>query len=209
MILEHRLAPGLSKKSLLAVTLLALLVVPSVIPGTQSAPLAADTEGVAQSPTGNAESLDTSFLTKRFKYRVKFEIGRTQSKDGGRIEIREVWGTRPKIELGGQYLVRGKYALPAGYLGKLYFYATVPGHVVARRGDDGRLARPQVVSDDPWGDTASLDLQSTELDAQEGDFALIHGMAGRGYFHLSLTDANRYSNWFADVYFGSGDNVLR
>jgi hypothetical protein len=34
-------------------------------------------------------------------------------------------------------------------------------------------------------------------------------MAGRGYFHLILTDVKSYSNWFADVYFGSGDNVYR
>jgi len=131
---------------------------------------------------------DTSFLASRFKHRVSFETGRTQTKDGGRIEIREVWGTRPQIEVGGQYLVRGRYVLPPGERGMLYFYASAGG---------------------PWGQTASLDLQSTAVDKQEGEFALIHGMAGPGYFHLILTDAERYSRWFADVYFGTGDNVYR
>ena len=142
----------------------------------------------AGSSDGAGAPCDTSFLAKRFKHRVPFEIGRTQTKDGGRIEIREVWGTRPQIEIGGQYLVRGKYALPRGERGMLYFYASAGG---------------------PWGRTASLDLQSTPVDEQEGDFALIHGMAGPGYFHLILTDAERYSRWFADVYFGNGDNVYR
>ncbi len=131
---------------------------------------------------------DTSFLANRFKYRVPFETGRTQCREGGRIEIREVWGTRPRIEIGGQYLVRGKYVLPPGERGMLYFYATAGG---------------------AWGQTASLDLQSTALDKQEGEFALIHGMAGPGYFHLILTAAERYSRWFANVYFGTGDNVWR
>jgi hypothetical protein len=147
-------------------------------------------EKAANSQPAEVTSLtcDTTFLASRFKYRIPFETGRTQSKDGGRIEIREVWGTRPQIEIGGQYLVRGKYVLPPGERGMLYFYASAGG---------------------PWGATASLDLQSTAVDKQEGEFALIHGMAGPGYFHLILTDAERYSRWFADVYFGTGDNVYR
>jgi hypothetical protein len=34
-------------------------------------------------------------------------------------------------------------------------------------------------------------------------------MAGPGSFHLILTAFDKYSNWFANVYFGTGDNVLR
>ncbi|HZY85674.1 MAG TPA: RNA polymerase sigma factor [Gemmataceae bacterium] len=128
-------------------------------------------------------------LAKLFRYRVPFEIGSTESKDGGRIEIREVWGTRPRIEVGGQYLVRGKYVLPPGERGKLYFYATAGG---------------------AWGAlTTTLDLQSTAVDKPEGEFTLVHGMSGPGYFHLILTDPERYSRCFANVYFGTGDNVLR
>jgi RNA polymerase sigma factor (sigma-70 family) len=124
-----------------------------------------------------------------FKHRVTFEAGYTESNEGGRIEIREVWGTRPKIEVGGQYLVRGKYVLPKGERGKLYFYETAEG------------ASNQT--------TATLDLQATVVDKQEGEFTLVHGMAGPGYFHLYLADPERYSRYFANVYFGTGDNVLR
>ena len=127
-------------------------------------------------------------LADRFKHRVEFEIGSTETQDGGRIEIGEVWGTRPKIEVGGQYLVRGKYALPKGKHGKLYFYVTANG---------------------AWNEMATLDLQMIELDKQEGEFTLVHGMAGPGHFHLILTDPERYSDWYANVYFGTGDNVLR
>src|SRR5262249_56461923 len=104
-------------------------------------------------------------------------------------EIREVWGTRPQIEVGGQYLVRGNYVLPPGERGMLYFYATAGG---------------------AWGALATtLDLQSTAVDKQEGEFALVHGMSGHGNFHLILTAADRYSRCFADVYFGPGENVGR
>jgi RNA polymerase sigma factor (sigma-70 family) len=134
------------------------------------------------------KTCDTTFLANHFKHRVPFELGYQQI-DGGRIEIREVWGTRPQIEIGGQYLVRGKYMLPPGQRGKLYFYATATGD---------------------WGGiTTTLDLQTANLEKQEGEFALVHGMLGTGYFHLVLADPERYSRPFANVYFGTGENVLR
>ena len=182
MILEGRFTPRMSRKSMFVVGMFAVLALLSFGRWGDPDAVAASADETPATPC------DTSFLASRFKYRVPFEIGETQTRNGGRIEIREVWGTRPKIEVGGQYLVRGKYTLPAGEHGKLYFYATAGG---------------------AWGQTASLDLQSTEADQQEGEFALVHGMAGPGCFHLILTDAEKYSNWFANVYFGTGDNVYR
>jgi beta-lactamase regulating signal transducer with metallopeptidase domain len=182
MILESQFAPRVSRRSMLAIGLFALLVMLSFGRSTETGAWAAPPDETPTTPP------DDNFLANHFKYRVPFETGETQTRNGGRIEIREVWGTRPKIEVGGQYLVRGKYVLPAGEHGKLYFYATASG---------------------PWGETASLDLQSTEADKQQGEFALVHGMAGPGYFHLILTDPETYSRWFANVYFGNGDNVYR
>ena len=150
---------------------------------TKAGKASAPGPGITTSP-----AFDMTFLAKRFKHRIAFEIGHTQTTDGGRIEIHEVWGTRPQIEIGGQYLVRGKYVLPPGEHGKLYFYATASG---------------------AWGQTSDLDLQSTAVDGQEGEFSLIHGLAGPGYFHLVLTDVEKYSRSFANVYFGTGDNVYR
>jgi RNA polymerase sigma factor (sigma-70 family) len=127
-------------------------------------------------------------LADRFPYRVRFDIGSTETKDGGRIDIEEVWGTRPRIEVGGQYVVRGRYVLPPGERGRLYFYETAEG---------------------AWGmtPTATMDLQTTSLDKEKGEFTLLHGMAGPGYFHLILTSRESYSRWFANVYFGTGDTV--
>lgn len=137
--------------------------------------------------------LDTGFLADRFKYRIRFETGFTENHEGGGIEIREVWGTRPKIEPGGQYLVKGEYVLPRGERARLYFYTTTEGPTV----------------DGGWNQTATFDLQTADLDKQEGEFAVMHGMAGPGYFHLYLAHPERYSRCFANVYFGTGDNVYR
>jgi hypothetical protein len=125
-------------------------------------------------------------LAGRFKFRVPVEIGVSEFKEGGRIEILEVWGTQPQIKVGGQYLVHGKYTLPAHERGKLYFFETAN-------------LPPSPI----------MDLQYTTLDKQKGEFTLLHGMAAPGYFHLVLADPERYSRMFANVYFGTGNNVLR
>jgi RNA polymerase sigma factor (sigma-70 family) len=132
----------------------------------------------------------TRNLDDLFPFRVLIELGAAEYHEGGKLEILEVWGTRPRIEVGGQYLVRGKYKLPPGEKrGKIYFYATAGG---------------------AWGGiTTTLDLQSTAVYKPEGEFTLVHGMLGEGKFHLVLADPERYSRPFANVYFGTGDNVLR
>lgn len=127
-----------------------------------------------------------SDLAGRFKFRVPVEIGVSEFKEGGHIEILEVWGTQPRIKVGGQYLIHGKYTLPAHERGKLYFYET---------------------ADLPPSPT--MDLQCLALAKQKGEFTLLHGMAAPGYFHLVLADPEKYSRMFANVYFGTGDNVLR
>ena len=140
-------------------------------------------------------------IATRFKHRVRFETGYTEFREGGRIEILEVRGTRPQIEEGGQYLVHGKYKLPPGQRGKIYFYETA----IARPPEDP-LHLPAV----PWtGVSITLDLQTVTVDKESGDFTLMHGMSGPGYFHLVLANPERYSEAFANVYFGTGDNVLR
>jgi RNA polymerase sigma factor (sigma-70 family) len=130
-----------------------------------------------------------SAVTGRFKFRIPVETGLTETEGGGRIEILEVWGTRPQIEVGGQYLVRGRYAMPSHERGTLYFYLTANN----------------------WNNSGpNLDLQQTAVRKGEGEFALVHAMAGPGYFHLQLIgeDGGR-SAMVANVYFGTGENVRR
>jgi RNA polymerase sigma factor (sigma-70 family) len=124
-------------------------------------------------------------LTGQLKYRIPIEIGLTETSNGGRIDIVEVWGTRPKIEVGGAYLVHGKYVLPSKEDGKVYFYRT------ATEGS---------------GSGPVLDLQTTIVAKGQGDFTLVHHMEGRGYFHLLLEAPE---GRFANVYFGTDDNILR
>jgi RNA polymerase sigma factor (sigma-70 family) len=129
----------------------------------------------------------TSSLLSRFQHQVPFKLGLTENKDGASLEILDVWGTRPEIEVGGQYLVHGKYVLPRGVPGKLYFYETTEG----------------------WhADLPTFDLQTLEV-KDSGEFTLLHSFGGPGYFHIQLygTDPKR-SDLFANVYFGTGKTVL-
>lgn len=137
-------------------------------------------------PDAKAES-GIQGLATLFRHRVPVEIGLTETHNGGRIEILEVWGTRPAIEIGGQYVVRGKYVLPTHEQGTLYFYETATSSN---------------------GISTTLDLQQIEVKKGEGEFTLMHSMAEPGHFHLILTGP-KYSDTVANVYFGTGDNVLR
>jgi RNA polymerase sigma factor (sigma-70 family) len=150
-------------------------------------------------------------LARRFRYRVPVEIGFSEFKnEGGSLEILEVWGTRPKIEIGGQYVVRGKYLLPQE--GTLYFYETAS----ANSNTGGAAVDPllyaylgQAVQHNWNNSGATLDLQTMRLAKGQGEFTVVHGMAGPGSFHLVLAAGDNYSHAFANVYFGTGDNVWR
>ena len=140
-------------------------------------------------PKGDESLKRFAAVASRFKYKIPFETGATDFKDDARIEILEVWGTRPKIEIGGQYLVHGKYTLPSRD-GTLYFHETASAAADALGTD--------------------LDLQYTSVQKGQGEFTLVHGMSCAGSFHLSLIGAeNQKSYEAANVYFGTGDNVYR
>jgi RNA polymerase sigma factor (sigma-70 family) len=132
-------------------------------------------------------------LMNRFKYRVPVQMGRSQSKDGGRIEILGVWGTQPEIKVGGCYMVHGRYSMPNRDRGMLYF----------------RLS----ATDERFAHAYDNDLQCASVQKGEGEFTLMHIMVGPGYFHLNLVGENldqpSSSTSVADLYFGTGDNVWR
>jgi RNA polymerase sigma factor (sigma-70 family) len=131
----------------------------------------------------HSKALETSLTTlgNQFQHRVPVKLGQTTFHDGNRIEILEIWGTKPKFETGGQYLVRAKYAMPTRKRGKLYFHETTNVN---------------------GGISATLDLQSTEARQGSGEFTLLHGMVGPGTFHLQLLANDGGPNGvLADVYF--------
>jgi RNA polymerase sigma factor (sigma-70 family) len=151
------------------------------------------------------------YLADKFKFKVPVEIGETKNSEGYRIEILEVLGTQPRIQIGGVYIVRGRYVMPSARRASVYFHESANG---------------------PNGVGPEMDLQYTKVDEAEGVFTLMHtmrgsnaapdprafanhpaaelwanfGMNGPSFFHLQLlTDGPE----FADTYFGTGDNVMR
>ena len=156
------------------------------------AKMEAELELTRKSVNGSRGKLNASVaaaLASQFKYRVPFEIGLTETSKGASIKIMEVWGTQPKITIGGLYLVRGKYRLSSQEHAKLYFYQTAKS----------------------WNNCGpTMDMQTVELSKGEGEFTLMHSMPGPGYFHLWLAGRDEgKGGTLANVYFGTGDNVLR
>jgi hypothetical protein len=131
-----------------------------------------------------------ALLSDRITHRVPIELGQTQMAEGVRIEIDEVRGTRPKIEVGGYYVVRGRCILPPGKRGRLYLL----------------LTKTTNIANAP---TANTDLQSAMVDSEHGEFALMNSMQGPGHFHLKLMSADDPLESLANVYFGTGETVLR
>ncbi|MBV9123539.1 MAG: hypothetical protein JO112_09290 [Planctomycetes bacterium] len=149
-----------------------------------------DSEAEVQRWKDREEALKgASSVPGRFQFRVPFETGTTHLQEGAGLEILDVWGTRPRIEIGGQYLVHGKYRLASHDQGTLYFHETADG----------------------WDNSGpDLDLQYTTVSKGQGEFSLLHGMAGPGFFHLTLVarDGDKYTT-VANTYFGTGANVWR
>jgi RNA polymerase sigma factor (sigma-70 family) len=156
--------------------------------------LARNAPQLAARPEDRADlSARTRQLMSRFKYRVPVELGASESKDGGRIEILDVWGTQPEIKVGGCYMVHGKYSMPCRDRGTLYFHLSA--------------------TDNRFAFAYENDLQCASIQKGEGEFTLMHIMVGPGYFHLQLIGENldqpSTSTTVADLYFGTGDNVCR
>jgi hypothetical protein len=124
-------------------------------------------------------------IAARFKYRVPFETGRAETTGADHVEVLELWGTRPAIEVGGEYLVVGRYTLESEEQGQVCFYLTANN----------------------WNNTGpNMDLQWAPVRRGTGRFVLQHKMHGPGWFHVNLYGQ---SEELADLYFGAGDTLLR
>lgn len=124
-----------------------------------------------------------------FRHRVPFEVGHSEFRQGNAIQVKEMWGTRPEIEVGGSYLVIGRYELATHETAKLTFYETASG----------------------WDNTGpDIDSQVLRIHKGAGEFALIHEMPGPGWFHLSLWAAEGGgTEYIGNVYFGDGATLLK
>ena len=144
---------------------------------------------LAVSSCASAHQARSAPLDAQFSHRVSFEIGHTEAADGNAITIEEMWGTRPTIEVGGSYIVKGTYKLTAADEGDLVFWETAKG----------------------WHNSGpNMDTQVMHVRQGEGKFALLHDMPGPGYFHLVLhAGKGSERTTVADVYFGRGETLLK
>jgi len=125
-------------------------------------------------------------IDDRFPHRIAFETRSAQRSDADTLEITELRGTRPQIERGGEYVLRGKYRLGSFEKGRVVFYET-----------DGE--GPGVYGVD-------VDLQQLRITKGEGTFELLHAMPVKGWFHVELEgEKGNGSIVICNIYFGSGD----
>jgi RNA polymerase sigma factor (sigma-70 family) len=142
------------------------------------ADLGASTQARSDSTSKNSCFND---LARRFPYRVPVQFHDRLEKKGARIEIQEVWGTSPKFQVGGQYVVHGRYEMPNHTKGKLYFYVTSEGN---------------------WPNSGpTLELQTLNVEKGSGEFTLMHSLGGPGQFHVQLDDQAGKDGTLANVYF--------
>ena len=119
-------------------------------------------------------------VASRFVHRVPISLGEFTGNGTDGIEVTEVWGTRPRIEIGGEYVVRGRYSLQSTEVGLVTFFLTA---------NEWRNAGP------------IMDLQEARARGGEGTFTLQHKMAGPGAFHVTLYNDSYVR--LADQYFGN------
>ena len=85
-----------------------------------------------------------------------------------------------------------------------------PAPLVLPSPEDGTLYFHLTASRAADGTGTEMDLQNTNVTKGQGEFTLLHGMSVPGSFHLSLIGKNGDRQvWYADQYFGTGDNVYR
>lgn len=79
----------------------------------------------APAPRSARTCVDVNVPTStQFPFVLDVERGSTSTKAGDAIEIQEVRGTRPQLEQGGTYLVRGTYTLSSADEATLLFSVT-------------------------------------------------------------------------------------
>ena len=124
----------------------------------------------------------------RFPHRIEFETRSAQRSEADTLEITELRGTRPKIERGGEYVLRGKYRLSSFEKGRVVFYETE---------GEGKGSY-----------SYDVDLQYRRITKGEGTFELLHAMPLKGWFHVELEgEKGDGSIVICNIYFGTGDTL--
>ena len=183
MILESRFAPSVSARSIVAIVLLALFVLPSFVETTTAASAAGPQSKAPAAPAGKLAT-----TTSEFPYVVEFEQGATRFLKGDKITILEVRGTAETFAPGNIYWIKGTYTLASRD------QATLAAYTTARNTAEGR--------------SRSYQAQMTIVTKGDGTFTLFLPMLYAGWPHVSFYPANGGGD-FGGNYFGTGDSVLK
>jgi beta-lactamase regulating signal transducer with metallopeptidase domain len=181
MLLESRFAPHVSKKSWLAIVLLALVSLPLCFQNAETA--RADSKDEPAAPARNSDK-----PTSEFPYAVRFEQGTTRFADGDKITVLEVRGTAETFAPGNIYWIKGSYKLHSHNKAMLAAYTTA--------------------MDAEHASGSTLKVQSSVVDRGEGEFTLFLPMSCRGWPHVSFYPAEG-GEGFGGNYFGTGDSTLK
>jgi beta-lactamase regulating signal transducer with metallopeptidase domain len=182
MILECRFAPYLSRRSMLAVALFALFVLPVFVQTTEATARAGSDDGAKTT----ARRPDTA-AAGEFPYEVRFEQGATEFLDGDDIAITQVRGTANGFVPGNIYWIKGTYKLASHPRAKLDAYITA--------------------KDPANGRGTPLKVQTSVVNQGHGTFTLFLPMPFPGWPHVSFYPVEGGSD-FGGNYFGTGDSVL-
>lgn len=127
-------------------------------------------------------------LLARLAHTIPFETRGTAHAGEDSIEILQVLGTRPAIEVGGEYVIRGRYRLNSFERGRVVLYET-------ENGGSGTS-------------TFDVDLQAMNVERGEGTFTLLHAMPVDGWLHVDLDGiTGSRPTELCSVYFGSGKSL--
>ena len=123
-------------------------------------------------------SAPAKHVSRLMRHEVDWDLGSSRITPGNAIGIEAVYGTRDTFEVGGSYLVVGRYKLGTAKRGTICLYLTADG----------------------WDNSGvDIDSQVLEVERGEGKFALLHEMPGPGRLHVVLYAADR-TETLADVY---------
>lgn len=182
MILHHRFSPRPSWRSILLVAVIAGLVLPSFIQTSSTGAMAAE----QKQPTATESVSDQEDNSATLPYRVDFEQGVTQFKEGDQITIKEVRGTAKTFQPDNIYCITGTYSLGS------HDSATLAAYTTAKNAADGIGPSSQV--------------QRMRVEKGSGKFRLFLPMSCEGWPHVSF-----YAGGIGigGNYFGTGESVLR
>lgn len=221
MILQSRFAPGLSKRSLFVVALLALVTLPTFFsaarteaqePPARDYPFWFFITAAKDQAAAPASKLDRP-AGSEFSFAVKFEQGATRFLKGDKITITEVRGTADSFTQGNIFWIKGTYTLGSCDKAILLASATIDSSEAMNWAHDWS-ARSDLVFRRATGALPGqasgfeLHVQRAEIRRGRGTFTLFLPMNHRGWPHVSFCSPKN-GKAFGASYFTTPDSVAR